>query len=316
MSARRLLAVCRLLSYTLASWVLKWRLVNASHALGEVAAQQELAGCGGRAAHDALARLQHSRATKRLFDEENAASLQRDRADYLQGPGWLRWGIVLRGWIERAILRERIWRARRALRSAHAAVGQQVLAGGVTCVGGTLHLPDSLRLSAEAALQHHQAMTDRIAKLQSEFGGQVMPAGIRWFAKAALGIGWSLGREVSSKLLPRVPALAGLAVGWWLTATFTDSHFDAVLSHLGLRHGATRVLSRSQLERLNFWLPLLAGACCSYLSSQISSWRERRYGPGAVVAQNVDSSHSPTLMLPAIAQGQGVQGEASQALGD
>jgi hypothetical protein len=85
------------------------------------------------------------------------------------------------------------------------------------------------------------------------------------------GFGRAVARQLRSQLLPKAPALVGLAVGWWVANTYTDSHLRSVLRSIGIGSGGTRVVSSSTYEAMSFWLPLLAAALCAYLGERIGA---------------------------------------------
>ncbi len=88
-----------------------------------------------------------------------------------------------------------------------------------------------------------------------------------------------MAQEVRGRLFPRVPALAGLGVGWWIAKTFTDSRFSATLHSLGIGSGPRRVVSSERLHAMEFWLPILAAAICSYATGRIAALLRSRYDP-------------------------------------
>jgi hypothetical protein len=112
------------------------------------------------------------------------------------------------------------------------------------------------------------------------FGGRALPA---WTARAgteAAGFGRAVLRQLRSHLVPKAPALAGLAVGWWIANTYTDSHLRSVLRSVGIGSGGTRVVSSSTYEAMSFWLPLLAAALCAYLGERATAYYGRRSAVG------------------------------------
>jgi hypothetical protein len=74
-----------------------------------------------------------------------------------------------------------------------------------------------------------------------------------------------------------VPALAGLAVGWWIAQTYTDSRWKSVLRTVGVGDGGTRVVSSDTLQAMSFWLPIFAAAICAYLGDRIARSFRRHY---------------------------------------
>jgi hypothetical protein len=91
----------------------------------------------------------------------------------------------------------------------------------------------------------------------------------------------AFAKQLQSHLFPRAPALAGLAVGWWIARTYTDSRWRSVLRTLGIGEGGTRVVSSETLQAMNFWLPLCAAAICAYVGDRIARSLRHRYAPPA-----------------------------------
>ena len=91
--------------------------------------------------------------------------------------------------------------------------------------------------------------------------------------------------QLRSHFLPKAPALAGLAVGWWIARTYTDSHLHSVLRTLGIGKGGTRVVSSSTYEAMSFWLPLLAAALCAYLGERLAAYYAAPRGPRSPLAE-------------------------------
>jgi hypothetical protein len=122
------------------------------------------------------------------------------------------------------------------------------------------------------------------------FGGTAIPG---WTARARLET-MEFGRAVRSQLrahlLPKVPALAGLAVGWWIANTYTDSHLRSALRSIGIGSGGTRLVSSSGYEAMSFWLPLLAAALCAYAGERVRGFY--RVEPEGVFIPEGPASHS------------------------
>ena len=77
--------------------------------------------------------------------------------------------------------------------------------------------------------------------------------------------------------MPRAPALVGLAVGYFIAQTFTDSQLTATLHSWGLGEGPRHAVRSETLHAMNFWLPLLAAAVSSYAGSRLAALLKRRY---------------------------------------
>jgi hypothetical protein len=71
--------------------------------------------------------------------------------------------------------------------------------------------------------------------------------------------------------MPKAPALAGMAVGWWIASTYTDSHAKSILRSVGIGHGGTHVVSGSTYKAMHYGLPLLAAAMCAYAAGRIAT---------------------------------------------
>jgi hypothetical protein len=69
----------------------------------------------------------------------------------------------------------------------------------------------------------------------------------------------------------------GLAVGWWLGNTYTDSHFRSVLHSLGIGSGGKRVVSGETYRAMMFWLPIVAAALFAYLADRVQYVVQKRY---------------------------------------
>ncbi|HSE46397.1 MAG TPA: hypothetical protein VLA89_13815, partial [Gemmatimonadales bacterium] len=56
-------------------------------------------------------------------------------------------------------------------------------------------------------------------------------------ADEATLLGRALRRQMRDRLFPRLPALVGLAAGWWVANTYTDSHWKSALRSVGIGGG-------------------------------------------------------------------------------
>jgi hypothetical protein len=204
-----------------------------------------------------------------------AASLDVDRAEFGAVEPWMRPAVVLRGLLARAILRHRIARAARAAIPHYTALG--ALVADEPGLIQRLHLVPFLGDTiATARAELEAARTERLRRL-APFEGQALP---NWTARLqgeGLALGHAIWAQLRSQLFPRVSALAGLAVGWWITSTYTDSQWKAGLRSLGIGSGGTHVVSRETYRAMSFWLPLLAAAVCAYLCDRLAQALRRRY---------------------------------------
>ena len=203
-----------------------------------------------------------------------AASLQEDRTDYAEASSWMRPLVIFRGIATRSLVRDCIRRARKERAVACRALGGAALDEGISAVPvGTWFIA-----ATEARARTAVAIATLDAHLAGLRGGPMsMIAGHA--VREAVALGKPLVHEVRGRLFPRVPALAGLAVGWWIARTFTDSRFSATLHALGIGSGARHVVSTQQLRAMEFWLPVAAAAICSYASGRLAALVRSRYAP-------------------------------------
>jgi len=196
---------------------------------------------------------------------DRAASLDADRADYAAVAPWMRPVVVMRGLSTRAVLRHRGAAARRLLGPHYEALGVAAANAG----GGTADVSAS-----RAALERLQA--ERARRLAG-FGGTAHPVWMRHAGTEVQSLGRAIVSQLRSALVPKLPALAGMAAGWWIANTYTDSHVRSVLRSVGIGSGGTRVVSGSTYKVMSFWLPLLAAALCAYLGERIAQhYRQRQ----------------------------------------
>lgn len=190
------------------------------------------------------------------YDRALADSLARDRADYAAVAVWARLLVVLRGLFDRAVLRAL---RRRALQDRALACERL----------GAASLGSAQGAAAESARSAHQAAEQSRARLNP------LPAAVR----EAQHFSTFLWKEARGQLVPRVPALAGLLVGWWIAQTFTDSQLAATLHSWGFGSGPRRAVRSETLQAMKFWLPLLAAALSSYAGSRLAALIRSRYSP-------------------------------------
>lgn len=204
---------------------------------------------------------------------ERGASLDADRADLVEVAHWVKPVVVLRGGCTRLVLGHATAEVRRSLGARYEAIG--VLAAASAD-------PRSPRDREVVAIRAEiAAVAVERARRVAPFGETALPA---WSARAgveAVEFGRAVGRQLRSHFMPKAPALVGLAVGWWIANTYTDSHLRSALRSIGLGSGGTRVVSSSTYEAMSFWLPLLAAALCAYLGGRIAAFYGGR-GAGEV----------------------------------
>ncbi len=178
---------------------------------------------------------------------ECARSCGADRVDSDAVDLWMQPVVALRGLATRAVLRHRIARGHRTLAAHYEALGRAALSGAVAA--STVDAPRPEPWKAQASTE--------AARFGRAFWAQLKP-----------------------NLLPKAPALVGLAVGWWIANTYTDSRWKSLAHSIGIGSGGTQVVSSETYGAMRFWLPLLAAAVCAYLGDRIAAAiRERITAP-------------------------------------
>jgi len=259
--------------------------------VGEVLAGAEAtAGDGTAAAGDGIATAGNGIASLRdgiievrrrvdVLSGAIARSLEADRADYVSVSRWFRPLVVARGLCDRMVLRHQRRRSARELRPLYEQLGAVALAqpaAGQTSHGALASCADiarSARAELEAARNEHLLC-------QVPFGGAAVPAWVHGVSVESRALGKAFVKQLRSHFIPRTSALAGLAAGWWVANTFTDSHWRSALRSFGIGRGGTHVVSADTLQAMSFWLPIVSAALCAYLGDRLAHSLRRRYeGP-------------------------------------
>jgi len=201
------------------------------------------------------------------LEQELDGSLDADRSDLSRVSGWMRPVVITRGLCTRAVLRHRRSAAERALYPRYEALG--ALAAS-TARGASAQVAGS-----RAALERLRA--EREQRLAA-FDGTAQPAWATAAVAESAGLSRAVLVQLRTTLLPKGPALAGMAVGWWIANTYTDSHLHSALRSIGIGRGGTHVVRGSTLKAMNFWLPLLAAAVCAYLGERMAGFYRGREG--------------------------------------
>ena len=200
-------------------------------------------------------------------------SLDEDRCDYAEVPSLVRPLVILRGLAHRGVLRGRLYRARKELAAAWERLGGDALDDDSL----TVPAAELARAARAAALR---ACEDR-ERVLAPYGGAALPPALARGAREARHLTKSVAKEVRGALVPRLPAVAGMGVGWWVANTFTDSSFSATLHSLGIGDGPRYAVTTDQYQLMHFWLPVAAAATCSYLGNRLGALIRARYQPGA-----------------------------------
>jgi hypothetical protein len=183
--------------------------------------------------------------------EEIPRSLEADRADYVRVSSNLRGLVILRGLCTRAILRHQRARCWRDLRPLYAQLGAAAIKRSPSLTA----TPRAPAVQVEAAPLPWMSRVADEAKL----------------------LGRALKRQLRDRLFPRLPALVGLAAGWWVANTYTDSHWKSTLRSVGIGGGGTHVVSGEMYRLMMFGLPILSAAVCAYLSDRLAHFIRGRY---------------------------------------
>lgn len=218
-----------------------------------------------------------------------SATLREDRADYAMVAPWIRPFVIARGVAARCVLHERL----RQVRNERAAACRHL---GAAALEQSVAIPGEAATSGVAAREARvRAVTasGQAEALLAPFGGSVLPRPVFCVGREVAAFSKPLAREVRGQLLPRVPALAGLTVGWWVASTFTDSQLSATLHSLGIGSGPRRAVSSGTLRALSFWLPILVAALCSYAGSRLGALVRARYAPATPNGRKQDDRVHP-----------------------
>ena len=203
------------------------------------------------------------------------ASLEEDRADFAAASKWGRPFVVVRGIAARIVLRDRLRMARRARDELLERLGRAGLDRLVN-VPREPFVIEAVNRARDARSRLSALATQRAALLEP-YGGSILPDWTVALGREISAFGASVVRVMGNQFVPRLPALAGMAAGWWVTSTFTDSHFAAALHSWGIGDGPRWAVSSETLDRLQFWLPIAVAALCSYLGNRFARRLRDRY---------------------------------------
>ena len=194
------------------------------------------------------------------LEEERRAALAHSRADLAAMPRWMAPVVLLRGASARAVLRQRRAAIEQGLHELHLTAGRL-----------------AMTTATSPAAREVQAIRSELAGAASALAARPLPAWVERARSEGKHFGGAVWTQLRSQLLPKAPALAGMAVGWWITRTYTDSHARSILRSVGIGHGGTHVVNGSTYKAMQFWLPLLAAALCAYLGKRLAAtiWPER-----------------------------------------
>jgi hypothetical protein len=209
--------------------------------------------------------------------EAARASLAADRADFAVVAPWVKPVVAVRGLSARVVLRHRKVAMQRGLGPHYIALGK------LAAAEPEYWYPLEREVTTLRA-RHAAVLAERQRRL-APLGATAFPWWSARVVTESLGFGRAVLVQLRSHLLPKAPALAGLAVGWWIARTYTDSHLQSVLRSIGIGKGGTRVVSSSTYEAMSFWLPLLAAALCAYLGERLAAYDTPPREPRRPVAE-------------------------------
>jgi hypothetical protein len=206
-------------------------------------------------------------------------SVEEDRADFASASARARPFVVIRGVAARAVLRDRLRAARRAREETRERLGRAALDGSAN-VSREAFVADALVRAREARARFSALVTERAALL-APFGGSAWPDWMHGAGRETSALAAAFIRVLRSQFVPRLPAVAALAAGWWVAATFTDSQLVATLHSWGIGQGPRWAVSTESFEAMRFWFPIGAAAICSYLGNRFAGSIRARYAPPA-----------------------------------
>jgi hypothetical protein len=200
------------------------------------------------------------------LDEERRVALAQTRADLAAVPRWMAPVVFVRGASARAVLRQRRGLIEKAMHELHLTAGRLAMA---TATSPAAREVQAIRSELAGAASERQR---RLAGLDAH----PLPVWVDRAREEGKQFGGAVWTQVRSQLTPKVPALAGMAMGWWITTTYTDSHARSILRSVGIGHGGTHVVSGSTYKVMHFGLPLLAAALCAYVGDRVVRYYRSR----------------------------------------
>jgi len=220
----------------------------------------------------ALARVAELEEHARILAERLAASLEVDRRDYREtNTGLGRGLIVVRGILDRLVLRDEAWRARHELPGRQAELGARVMVDEAA----RERLPAEDRERAMVAHAALERVREERAALLAPWGGKALPRWLRTTRNEVESFCTFVKEELTKKVYLRLPALAAMGAAWWITRHYSSLRFESNLNHF-TGEGRTG-LSEAALAQLEFWLPMVVAALVAYLLAAVTKRVRRRY---------------------------------------
>jgi hypothetical protein len=153
------------------------------------------------------------------------------------------------GAANRGDLQQRRESLEQKLRELHLIAGRLVMAMPATEAGTEV-------LAIRAELANAASERDRLRAEARRLGEELLARARAW-------------------LTPRAPALTAMALGWWITSRYTESHIRTILKSLGLspsRGGHHLVSASTDTLLIEYGLPLLAAVLCASLGNRLAAW--------------------------------------------
>ncbi|MFL5312428.1 MAG: hypothetical protein ACJ79H_18490 [Myxococcales bacterium] len=208
------------------------------------------------------------------------ASVEEDRADFATASARARLFVVVRGVAARAVLRDRLRAARRTREESRERLGKAALDGAAN-VSREAFVQDALVRARDARARLSALVTERAALL-APFGGSAWPDWMHGGGREISAFAGAFVRVLRGQFIPRLPAVAAAAAGWWVAGIFTESEPIAALHSWGIGHGPRWAVSTETFEAIRFWFPVAAAAICAYLGHRIGTTLRARYAPPAL----------------------------------
>jgi hypothetical protein len=219
----------------------------------------------GRAREGRLATLATEAATARsrlvALEKERLATLASTRADLAAVPRWMAPVVLVRGASARAVVRHGRAVIEKAMHETHLTAGRLAM---TTATSVAAREVQGIRTELAGVASERE-------RRKAELDARPLPAWAERARAEGKHFGGAVWTQLRSQLTPKAPALAGMAMGWWITSTYTDSHARSILRSVGIGHGGTHVVSGSMYKAMQFGLPLLSAAVCAYVGGRIAA---------------------------------------------
>ena len=206
---------------------------------------------------------------------ELAQSLSNDRRDYKKASQLMRWVVVGRGFLDRWILHDRLRSHRKERKIALRALGEIPFDGQHNALRDTL--PATLRDDVLRIRTIIDATREERTRLLAPWNGKAFPDWLTDAVREARVLSLHVWEQVARRLFLRLPASAALIAGWWVAHHYTANALEVLGQKLGF--GGRTAISYQTLQRLTFWLPILAAALCSYITNFLAKQVQKKYAP-------------------------------------